>query len=418
MRLLINLLLLAFAFLPLNLLCSDWPQWRGPLRTGYVPAGEAVPAALPAEPKVLWRGNAGTGFASPVVAGGKVFFLDNQESMETAHALDAATGKELWQTPIFAAHKDNFGIGPRCAPLADGDRLFVQSCKGEFQCLNIADGKLLWHKNFVTDFGAVFIGELGKAAGGSRHGNTGSPVIDGENVIVQVGSPNGASLVAFKKSSGELVWKSQNDQTAYAAPMIATLAGVKQVISFTIEGLIGLDVADGKLLWRVPMKTALGRHVTTPVIVDDLVLVASHQIGLIATRISKDASGLKAEQAWISKEMAINFACPVAVGHYLYGLGPAKNIFCLDALTGKLAWEKDGCILSAPDKAHASFMVMDKNILMLNDSGQLILFGADPQEFKEKSRVQVCGFNWCSPAYVDGKLFVRDNKEILCLNLL
>ncbi|HYG77055.1 MAG TPA: PQQ-binding-like beta-propeller repeat protein [Planctomycetota bacterium] len=399
-------------------LASDWPQWRGPDRTGHVATAEKVPVSLPADGKPVWKLPVGEGFASPVVSGGKVFYLANVVADEHVFAADAATGKELWKSKLFASHKDGFGIGPRCTPLVDGKLLFVQSCKGEFQCLNAEDGKQIWRKNFVDDFGAVFIGEKGQAAGGSRHGNCGSPLVDGPNIYVLVGSPKAASVVCFKKETGEVVWQSQNDQTAYAPPMMATLAGVKQLIVFTIEGLIGLGAADGKLLWRVPMKTNFGRHVTTPVIVGDLVMVASHQVGLIATRIVKDGGSVKAEPAWTLPEMKINFSSPVAAGDHIYACGPAKNIVCINAKDGTLAWEKTGLINSAADKAHASFLVMGANILMLNDSGQLILFAADPKEYKEVSRMQVCGFNWCNPAYGDGKLYVRDNKELQCVNLL
>jgi len=219
-----------------------------------------------------------------------------------------------------------------------------------------------------------------------------------------------------------VVWKSQNDQAAYAAPMVATIAGVKQVVSFTVDGLIGLDTRDGNLLWRVPIKTAFARHVTAPVIVDDIVLVASHQVGLVATKISKGDAGLKAEQAWLSKESAMNFSCPVAVGKYLYGLGPNKNIVCVDVATGKQMWSKEGFFTSSAEKAHAGFLVMDRNILVLTDGGQLILVAADPAECKEISRAQVCGFNWCNPAYADGKLFLRDGVkgagELICFGLV
>jgi outer membrane protein assembly factor BamB len=178
-------------------------------------------------------------------------------------------------------------------------------------------------------------------------------------------------------------------------------------------------VADGKLLWRsAPLKTGFARHITTPVIVDDMVVVASHTLGLVGTRIVKDAGGLKAQTAWTEKPLAINFSSPVAVGQYLYGLGPAKNIMCVDVKTGKKAWEKKGLIMSSPDQAYAAFVVMDKNILLLSDSGLLVLFAADDKEYKELSRVQVCGKNWCNPAYVDGKLFLRDAKELLCVDLM
>ena len=397
---------------------ADWPQWRGPARTGHVPAGETVPQTLPAEPKVIWRVPIGEGFASPVVSGSRVFYLDNQNAEEVAHAADVTTGRELWSARIFSSHKDGFGIGPRCTPVADGDRVFVQSAKGEFQCLEAASGKVIWRKNFVDDFGAIYIGEKGKAAGASRHGANGSPVIDGENIIAQVGGLSGASLVAFNKANGDVVWKSESDQSAYAAPFVATIAGVKQVISFTADALIGLDTRDGKPLWRVPLKTALGRHVTTPVVWRDLVLVASHQIGLVATRLKQEGAGVTAGEAWVNPAMKINFSSPVAVGDHFYGLGPAKNFVCLDLANGQLAWEQPGATQTSADKAEAAFLVLGKNILTLTDNGELILFAADPTGYKELGRTQVCGNTWANPAYAAGRLYLRDAKELLCVELV
>ena len=393
---------------------ADWPQWRGPARTGHVPAGQPLPETLPAEPRSVWRVPIGDGFASPVVSGGRIFYLDNQDAIEVAHAADAATGKELWSAKIFSSHQDGFGIGPRTTPVADGGKVFVQSAKGEFQCLDAATGKIVWRKNFVDDFGAIYIGELGTAAGASRHGATGSPIIDGENIIVQVGSTQGASIVAFKKATGAVVWKSENDQTAYAAPIIATIAGVRQFISFTAEALIALDPANGKLLWRTPAITRLGRNVTTPNVWHDLVIVASHQLGLVATRVTKDG----ASEAWVNKKMLINFSSPVGVGDHLYGLGPAKNLVCIAAATGKLAWEQPSFTHTAAGQSEAAFLVMGKNILTLTDGGELVLFAADPLAYKELGRTQACGVTWCNPAYVDGHLFLRDAKELVCLDLL
>ena len=138
--------------------------------------------------------------------------------------------------------------------------------------------------------------------------------------------------------------------------------------------------------------------------------------------ISRTGADFKVERAWLSKEGAMNFSSPVAVGKNLYGLGPAKNIICVDIPTGKTLWSKAGWLTTSADKAHASFLVMGKNILTLTDGGLLVLFAADPAECREISRVQICGANWCNPAYVDGKLFVREGikttGELLCVALL
>ncbi|RYD69629.1 MAG: hypothetical protein EOP84_28105, partial [Verrucomicrobiaceae bacterium] len=250
------------------------------------------------------------------------------------------------------------------------------------------------------------------------HGAAAAPIIDGENIIVHVGSTQGASLVAFRKTTGEVIWKSQNDQSAYAPPILTTLAGVRQLIAFTAEALIGVDPRNGNLLWRVPLKTALGRHVTTPVVFNDLVLVASHQIGLVATRVTAAGDGFEATEAWTNKKVGINFSSPVVVGEHLYGLGPARNVVCIDVKTGNIEWEQTGLIQTSPDRAEAAFMVLGANVLMLTDSGELILFAAEPSGYREIARTQVCGTNWCNPAYSNGYLYLRDARELLCVELV
>jgi len=402
---------------------ADWPQWRGPDRTGHLPPGERAPNLLPSEPKVAWRMKIGEGLASPVVAGGKVFYCDNTGGKETLHCIDATTTKEHWRAAIDDPFSDLQGpTGPRCTPMVEGDRVYAVSCKGELQCRSVADGQLLWRTNYTNDFGAIFIGEKGSAPGAARHGNNGTPLIDGAHLIACVGGTNGAGVVCFDKQTGKVIWKSQNDQAAYAPPVVATIAGVNQVVCFTCDGVLGLRRDNGELLWRVPVKTSFARHVTSPIIHEDLVVVSSHQVGLIGTKITRDGPGLKAERAWLSKEAAMNFASPVAVGNHLYGLGPAKNIVCVEIPTGKLLWSKDGYFTTSADKAHASFIVMGANILMLTDGGQLVLFAADSSALKEISRAQVCGLNWCSPAFAGGRLYVRDGikgpGDLLCVRLL
>jgi outer membrane protein assembly factor BamB len=395
---------------------ADWPRWRGPDNTGWVPAGEPVPAALPAEPKLLWGVKMGEGVGSPAVAEGRVFCLDNRDEKETLCAYDLAGGKELWNVPIDEVIGDSQGTGPRGTPVADGPRVFVQSCRGEFRCLQAADGKLVWRVSFVKDFGAVFIGEKGQAQGASRHGYTGPPLVDGGRIYVGAGGRHGASVVCLDKINGNVLWKSQDDTPGYAGPIVATLAGVKQVISFTSDGVIGMDAETGNLLWRTPVKTAFSRHITTPVVAGDTVVVSSNEAGLLGFRITKAGDGMKAEQAWTRKDLSINFASPLLVGQNLYGLGPKKKLFCLDAKTGKETWVKTS-VLAGPG-AFASLLLMHDNLFVLGDSGQAYLIAADPKECRVISKAKICGKNWCNPAYVDGKLVVRDNESLRCVELL
>jgi outer membrane protein assembly factor BamB len=414
---------ITFALLLITTCCSalcaaDWPQWRGPMRTGYIPSGEVVPRNLPPSPQPLWHFSIGEGVASPVVSGGRVFYLDAQDAKEVIHAVDAAGGAELWKVTLDDLHKDSqTKPGPRCTPVADGDRVYAQSCKGQLRCLAADDGHEVWSCNFVKDFGSIFIGEKGKAEGATRHGYTGSPIIDGDHLIDAVGGKD-AGIVCFEKRTGKVVWKSPPQTPAYAAPVIATVAGVRQVIAFMADGVIGVDLIDGKLLWKSPVKTSLARHATTPTIAADIVMVASHEVGLVGVRVTTDGADLKAEQAWVNKDAKINFSSPVVVGHFLYGLGPNKNLICIDAETGQQAWSKDGFLSGNAGKAEIGMIVAGDNLMILTDDGQLVLVPADPKEYREVSRARVCGQNWCNPAYADGKLYLRDAKELLCVGIV
>jgi len=408
---------------PARLYSEDWPQWRGPMRDGHAPSAARVPVSLPVDVPTLWRIKVGEGFASPVVARGNVFYFDNVQGKETLHAIEATTHRELWRATVDDTFQDEQGPpGPRCTPVVDEDRVYAQSGKGELQCLRVADGQRLWRVNFTNDFGAAFLGEDSKVSGAAEHGYTAAPLIDGDRLIACVGGRQSSGVVCFEKRTGKILWRSQDDLAAYAAPIVATLASVKQAVCFTVEGLIGLDLNDGRLLWRVPIKTSYGRNCTTPVIVDDWVIAGSYQNGLIGVKISSEDNGLKAEKVWANKAAAMNFSSPVAVGRHLYGLGPSKNLICVEAATGKITWSKEGYFTTAPNAAYAAFLVLGKNVLVCTDGGQLILISADPSECREISRAQVCGVNWCSPAYADGRLFVRDGIKargyLYCLDLL
>jgi outer membrane protein assembly factor BamB len=415
--------LLCFACLTGPGRAEDWPQWRGPYRTGHAVNGTRVLNAIPLDPEVVWRMGLGESLASPVVAAGKVFYFDNQSGNETLHALNAGDAHELWRASVDSTFTDEQGpSGPRCTPVVDGDRIYAQSGKGELQCLSVADGSCFWRINFRTNFGAAFLGEDSPIPGAAEHGYTAAPVIEDERLVACVGGTNGAGVVCFEKRTGKLLWKSQNDRAAYAAPIVATLAGVKQVICFTVEGLIGLGLEDGTLLWRVPMKTPYGRNCTTPVVAGDWVVVGSYRAGLMGVKVSAEGAGLKGERVWLNKNLPMNFSSPVCVGRHLYGLGPAKQLVCVALETGQVAWSKPGYMTTSAEVAHASFLVIGENILVCTDDGLVVLIAGDSTVCRELGRARVCGMNWCNPAYADGRLYVQDGikgkANLYCLKLL
>ncbi len=407
---------------------GDWPGWLGPARDGHAAAGSVVPKSLPLDPQRVWSLKIGDGHAPPVIAGDKVFYLDTQEGKEVAHAIDKNTGREIWRAPLDDGFKNGqTKPGPRAAPLVDGDRVYVQSCLGELRCLAVADGQLKWRVNFTKEFHAEVPAEKGLAKGAQRHGFTAAPWVDGDRLIALVGDTNGAGMVCFDKFTGKVLWQSLNDRAANAAPITALIAGSepKQVVAFTVEGLIGVNLQTGELLWRIPLTTTHGRHVTTPIIDGSIVMVASKENSLMGVELAPEpvvtkpgSPKWKASIKWQTKNHLVNFSSLVAVGGYVYGLGPNKNLFCVETKTGKPMWSQEGFTLKPAENAHLAIIVLGENLLILTETGELVLVAAEPKEFKELGRAQVCRANWCNPAYADGKLFFRDDRELICVDLL
>ena len=406
--------LLASILLPLQ--AGDWPQWRGPTRDGHASIDSPRIVSLPKELNPIWRLPIGGGFSSPIVADGKLVYLDEQQGKEVAHLLAAANGKEIWSVPYATAFQDEWGAGPRATPLLDGERLYVQSCDGEFRCLNLSDGKTIWSANFENDFGMKFFGTKLTEGTAVRRGNNGCGVIASQRLVVPVGSTNnGATLVCFDKLNGKVLWKTGHDEVAYSSPIITTLAGIEQVVAFTAEALLGAQLEDGRILWRVPFRTDARRHAASPMIVGDTVLVNSHTFGLAATRISQDSAGLRATSAWLNRSLKINLSTPVLVGDYVYSQGVSPDYICADARTGELKWSQPG--FAGGKEAYAATIVAGGKLLVLTHDGQLLLLAADPAKYTELGRLQVCGKTWSFPAYAKGILYIRDRRELLSLDL-
>ena len=394
---------------------ADWPQWLGPDRNGHVESGVTAPATLPKELTATWKVSSGGGFSAPVVAAGKLIYLDENGTREIAHCLDAATGKELWQVDYAERFEDEWGAGPRATPIIDRDRVYVQSCNGELRCFSLGDGKVIWGASFEKDFGVKFLGSKAKEGTASRRGNNGSGVIDGDGFFVPVGNTEGASLVCFDKRTGKVLWKSGTDEAGYSSFVTATLGGTRQVVAFTADALLGAAVDTGKILWRVPLKTNAKRHAATPVIIGETVAVNSHTLGILCFKIAKQGGAFSAERAWANTELKINLATPVLVGGNLYCQGASRDYVCVDAKTGETKWKQAGFGLGKKD--YASTIALGDRLLVLTEDGQLLLLAANPEKYTELSRLQVCGNTWCYPAFAHGKLYVRDARQLLCLDL-
>jgi outer membrane protein assembly factor BamB len=193
---------------------------------------------------------------------------------------------------------------------------------------------------------------------------------------------------------------------------IAEFGGVKQVVALTADSLLGVRRDSGEFLWGAPEATGAKRHAATPVIDGENVLINSHTLGMVCSKIVANAGKFEISRAWANKELKINLATPVLVDGFLYSQGAHRDFVCVDAKTGTVKWTHPGF----GDNFSAT-LVAGKNLLVLSDKGELVLLAADPAKYSELGRLQLCGKTWSFPAYVDGQLYVRDARSLACFNL-
>jgi outer membrane protein assembly factor BamB len=386
----------------------DWPQWRGPRRDG-VSLETGLLTDWPKEgPKVLWKAPSGRGYASLAVSAGRAFtlFQDQDVDYEIAICLDAGTGQTLWRFryPCLRIIPDH-GVGPRATPAVDGDRVYVTGAGGIFQCLNAATGQLLWRHDLPEEFGE------GERRGTLAYwGHCCSPTVEGRLVITETRGVHG-DVAAFDKTTGELVWQALADRAGYSSPIAVTLDGVRQLVFFTGEGLVGLAVGDGKLLWRYPWETNDECNIATPVAADRYLFISSgYDRGCALLEITKAESGWRAEPVYTHKRMRCHFSSPVLYQGFLYGFDN-EFLACMDFRTGKIQWKQRGF-------GKGSLLAADSHLIVLGEEGKLAVAEARPDAYKQSSSFPFSHNRcWSAPVLADGRLYVRDQEQIVCYDL-
>jgi outer membrane protein assembly factor BamB len=392
-------------------LAADWPQWLGPRRDGSSP--EKV-KPWTGDLKVVWRKEVGPGHSSPVVANGKVFLhtrVPGKDEEEVA-AYDALTGTKAWATAYERGKFFSpFGTGPQGTPAIANGKVFSFGATGILACFDAKGGNLDWKVETKKEFKAPSL----------FFGCACSPLIDGQNVLVNVGAP-GASVVAFTQAKGEVAWKSLDDRPSYSSGITLGQGADRQIVFLTQQGLRGLAPADGTKLWDFPLVDRLNESSTTPVVAGDLVLASSITYGMVALNLEKKGGKTTPAEVWRNSKLTCYFSTPIPVGpKHVYvvtgmlGFRATSALHCVETATGKILWTKEKI-----GKYHAAMLrTADDKLLMLSDVGDLVLIDPDPKEYKELARSQVVKGEqiWAHPALAGGKVYFRDEKELICLQM-
>jgi outer membrane protein assembly factor BamB len=384
----------------------EWPQWRGANRDG-ISTEKISPVSWGKDgPKQLWKKQVGIGASSVAVRGGRLYTMGNNGNMDVVFCLDAATGAEIWkhtypQIRAVDAELDprRFAGGPGGTPTVDGDKVYTLSHEGDLFCFAAAGGKVLWSKNLQKDFG-------GRR---QRYGYAGSPLVDGNLVIVDSGGV-GASTVALDKTTGALKWEAGDDEAGYSSPVGFDLAGLRCIAVFKADALVGLNAANGRELWRYRWKTSYGINAPTPVIFGDKIFITSgYDTGCALLQVSPG----KVTEIWRNKNMSSQLASPVLVQGNIYGIDGnvgGGELRCLDVGNGEIKWKRN--------VGGGTLIAVGGHLLILSERGELVVAEASPTNYREGARAQVLGGQcWVTPAVADGKIYCKNNQgTLVCLN--
>ncbi len=388
---------------------DDWPQFLGQHRNGISNESGLLESWPDGGPKVLWQVPGGVGMSSFAIVGDKALTTWNTSNEQVLVALSIEDGSTLWETSIGAKYENGQGDGPRATPTVSGQHVYAYSGDGNLVCVKVSNGDLVWS----TDI-------LGLSGGNvADYGMASSPLVVGNEVIVTAGGR--ASVVAVNSANGKSAWMAGTGAPGYASPALLRVDRQPQVVTFTGNGVMGIEPGSGNVLWDYPFKTPYDCNTASPINAGENIFIsAGENHGCVMLSVSKQNNQYQVREVWASidvKSVLRNeWQTSVYLDGYLYGFdnvgsaGPTTHLTCVDAKTGQVAWQKTrfgkGNLVAAAGKLWITTM-----------KGELVLVKATPKAFVELGRKRMFGKTRQAVAIAGGKALIRDNQNILCLEI-
>ena len=412
------LMFAGLSFIPLSLDAADWNQYRGPNGDGKSSESIDADQFQSGMQKAIWKVPTTLGFSSFAVSDSAVYTVITREyegeNRETCIALDSATGKELWAAPLSSsdyghdggnagASGNRGGDGPRNTPTVDGNRVYIYDGRLVLSCLDATDGTVVWRHDVVKEFSGRAI----------KWYNATSPLLHDQMLFVSGGGPN-ETFLAFDKDSGEVLWKTGDEMMTHATPHLATVDGKQQVIFFMQSGLVSLAAKTGELIWKSEFPFSVSTAASPISEGNQVYCSAGYGVGagLFSINESKEA-----DEVWFKpNELMNHWSTPVVHQGHLYGIFEFKKygrapLQCVELSTGEIQW-------SQPGFGPGNCILLGDRLIVLSDAGEVTLVEAKPEGYKELGRAQAIeGKCWSTPAFSNGRLYVRSTQEGACFDL-
>jgi outer membrane protein assembly factor BamB len=409
--------------LPAGAVTHDWTSFLGPTHNA-VSTETKLSRTLPVP--LVWEFPKGTSYSSPAIAGDRLMFIHRVGDEEVVECMDALTGASRWNLKYGTVFEDRYGYnnGPRSSPVIDGTRVYTMGAEGKLHCLDLASGKVIWKKDLRADYKVPQ----------DFFGTAGTPLVEGRLLIINVGAPNGPTVVGLDTSTGKEVWRAGTAWgPSYASPVPAVIHGQRRVFVFAggesnppTGGLMSIDPATGKVDFSFPWRSRSYESVNAscPVVFDDKVFIsASYRTGGALVQVNPDFTH---KVLWTTQEFGLHFNTPIHRDGYLYGFDgrnePDASLACVDVATGKVVWretpewqENFGGRQQLVSTFRGTLMAVDGRYLCLGELGHLLWLDLSPKGYKELARTWLfpARESWALPVLSHGLLYVVQNTREL-----
>jgi outer membrane protein assembly factor BamB len=396
------------------LLGDDWPQWRGPQRTG-VSAEKGLADSWPAGgPKLVWQNkDVGDGYGSPAIVGDRIYLLGNDGlDNEFVQAMDRASGRQIWRQRIGKVgepeQSPNYPAA-RSTPTVDGSHLYAIGSDGDLVCMETASGRIVWQKNLRGDFNGV-PGDWAYAE---------SPLVDGNDVVCTPGGLE-AAMVKLNKRTGDVVWKCtlpEPEDAGYASAIIVHFQGHKLYVQYFSQGVVGVDANNGKYLWRA-LNTERD-NMATPIEQDGLIFSPAFLSVGAAAQLEVVDGNVTAKQVYRRRGLPTQIGGAVLVAGHLYGT-VRDGLVCADFKTGEVKWTAESAV------APGAVCSADGLIFVHGEESEVALVEATPAEYREQGRFKLpeeprrrdqMEKAWTYPVIANGRLYIRDKNLLWCYDV-
>lgn len=390
----------------------DYPQFRGPERTGHSSDKNLLTQWPEGGPKLVWKSTGlGTGFSSASVAGDHVFTQGDQGREACyLYALDRKTGKQIWNLKLGRTG-GNYS-GPKSTPTVDGDYVYALGQFGDLVCAETKTGREVWRLSFTKDF-------RGRSGGWNY---TESILIDGDQLICTPGAKD-ATVVALNKKTGETLWKCAiaGDGAAYSSPVIAEVGGIRHYVTLLKNSVVGVRAKDGELLWRYGQERFGGNtaNIPTCIVKDNYVFAsAGYGRGGALIELTEKDGKFDVKEIYFSRGLNNRHGGVILVGDYLYGdRDSSGRLFCAELKTGKVVWPGRN---QTKGRGSASLTYADGHLYVRYSNGWMALVEANPEKYNEKSGFQIPNSDrnsWAHPVVVGGKMYLREKDVLWCYDV-